>query len=40
MPNIELTKKTDISPFRKIALGTWQDAYDPSIYGSMNRLPR
>jgi pyruvate dehydrogenase E2 component (dihydrolipoamide acetyltransferase) len=35
MPNIQLAKKKDLSPFRKIALGTWQDAYDPSIYGSM-----
>ncbi|HVY60623.1 MAG TPA: 2-oxo acid dehydrogenase subunit E2 [Planctomycetota bacterium] len=35
MPNVELVKKTDISPFRKIAIGTWQTAYDPSIYGSM-----
>ena len=35
MPNIDLVKKTDVSPFRKIALGTWQTAYDPSIYGTM-----
>jgi pyruvate dehydrogenase E2 component (dihydrolipoamide acetyltransferase) len=35
MPNIELTKKTDLSPFRKIAIGTWQTAYDPSIYGTL-----
>jgi pyruvate/2-oxoglutarate dehydrogenase complex dihydrolipoamide acyltransferase (E2) component len=35
MPNIELTKKTDVSVFRKLALGTWQTAYDPSIYGSL-----
>ena len=35
MPNIDLVKKTDISPFRKIAIGTWQTTYDPSIYGSM-----
>jgi pyruvate dehydrogenase E2 component (dihydrolipoamide acetyltransferase) len=35
MPNIDLVRKTDVSPFRKIAIGTWQTAYDPSIYGSM-----
>src|SRR5260221_30243 len=35
MPNLDLVKKTDMSAFRKIALGTWQTAYDPSIYGSM-----
>ena len=33
--NIDLVKKTDVSPFRKIAIGTWQTAYDPSIYGGM-----
>ena len=36
MPNLELVKKKDLSPFRKIAMGTWQTAYDPSIYGSMH----
>ncbi len=35
MPNLELVKKTDVSSFRKIAIGTWQTAYDPSVYGSM-----
>ena len=35
MPNIELTPKTDVSSFRKIAIGTWADAYDPSVYGTM-----
>jgi len=35
MGNVALDKKTDISPFRKIAIGTWQTAYDPSIYGSL-----
>lgn len=32
---MELHGHSRISPFRKIALGTWQDAYDPSIYGTM-----
>ncbi len=35
MPNVELDGALDISPFRKIALGTWQTTYDPSIYGTM-----
>ncbi|MBI5513756.1 MAG: 2-oxo acid dehydrogenase subunit E2 [Deltaproteobacteria bacterium] len=35
MPNVELSHRQRVSPFRKIAIGTWQDAYDPSIYGSM-----
>ena len=36
MPNLELTRKDDVSSFRKIAIGTWQDAYDPSVYGTMD----
>lgn len=35
MPNVDVVKKTHVSAFRKLALGTWQTAYDPSIYGSM-----
>ncbi|GIW73310.1 MAG: hypothetical protein KatS3mg102_2852 [Planctomycetota bacterium] len=35
MPNVALRKKRRISPFRKIAIGTWRDAYDPSVYGFM-----
>lgn len=35
MPNLELTRKRDISSFRKVALGTWRTAYDPSVYGTM-----
>ena len=35
MPNLELTPKTDVSSFRKIAIGTWSDAYNPSVYGTM-----
>jgi pyruvate/2-oxoglutarate dehydrogenase complex dihydrolipoamide acyltransferase (E2) component len=33
--NLELVKKRDVSPFRKVAIGTWRTAYDPSVYGSM-----
>src|SRR6476659_6687699 len=35
MPNLELVRKDDVSSFRKIAIGTWQDAFDPSVYGTM-----
>jgi pyruvate/2-oxoglutarate dehydrogenase complex dihydrolipoamide acyltransferase (E2) component len=35
MPNLDLVRKDDVSSFRKIALGTWQDAYDPSVYGTI-----
>jgi pyruvate/2-oxoglutarate dehydrogenase complex dihydrolipoamide acyltransferase (E2) component len=35
MPNLELVRKDDVSSFRKIAIGTWSDAYDPSIYGTL-----
>ena len=36
MPNLKLRRKADLSPFRKMALGTWQTAYDPSVYGSVS----
>lgn len=35
MPNIELHRPHRLSSFRKIALGTWQNAYDPSVYGTL-----
>ncbi len=35
MPNLDLVKKRDLSSFRKIAIGTWQNAYDPSVYGTL-----
>jgi len=35
MPNLELEHKKDITPFRRIAIGTWRTAYDPSVYGTM-----
>ena len=35
MPNLELVHKKDITPFRRIAIGTWRTAYDPSVYGTM-----
>lgn len=33
MKNIPLTKLQDTSVFRKIAMGTWKTAKDPSVYG-------
>ena len=35
MPNLQLTPKTHVSSFRKIAIGTWANAYDPSVYGTL-----
>ena len=35
MPNLDLVPKRDLSSFRRIAIGTWRTAYDPSVYGSI-----
>jgi pyruvate dehydrogenase E2 component (dihydrolipoamide acetyltransferase) len=35
LPNLELRPKKNLSSFRRIAIGTWRTAYDPSVYGSM-----
>lgn len=35
MAHLELTPKKDVSSFRKMAIGTWQTAYDPTVYGTM-----
>jgi pyruvate/2-oxoglutarate dehydrogenase complex dihydrolipoamide acyltransferase (E2) component len=35
MPHLELIPKTDISSFRKLAIGSWQTAYDPTVYGTL-----
>jgi pyruvate/2-oxoglutarate dehydrogenase complex dihydrolipoamide acyltransferase (E2) component len=35
MPNLQLEPKRNVSSFRKIAIGTWQNAYDPSVYGTL-----
>lgn len=32
---VKLKKVTDVSPFRKVAMGTWKTAKDPSVYGYM-----
>ena len=35
MPNLALRPKDNLSSFRRIALGTWRNAYDPSVYGTL-----
>ena len=35
MPNVSFTKLEKVSPFRKVAIGTWRTAYDPTVYGTM-----
>src|SRR5262245_47733915 len=35
MPNLRLQKKTKMSSFRKIAIGTWRTVGDPSVYGTL-----
>lgn len=35
MPHLGLVRKDDLSSFRKIALGTWETTYDPSVYGTI-----
>jgi pyruvate/2-oxoglutarate dehydrogenase complex dihydrolipoamide acyltransferase (E2) component len=33
--NLKLVRQRQVSSFRKVALGTWRTAYDPSVYGSI-----
>ena len=35
MAHLELIPKTDISSFRKLAIGSWQTTYDPTVYGTL-----
>jgi pyruvate dehydrogenase E2 component (dihydrolipoamide acetyltransferase) len=35
MAHLELEKKKDVSSFRKLAIGTWRTAYDPTVYGTL-----
>jgi len=35
MGNVELEAKPRVSAFRRIAIGTWRDAYDPQVYGAL-----
>jgi hypothetical protein len=36
MAHLELIPKKDISSFRKLAIGSWQTAYDPTVYGTLS----
>lgn len=35
MPNLALKPKKNLSSFRRIAIGTWRTAHDPSVYGTL-----
>lgn len=35
MTHLELIRKKQVAPFRKLAIGTWQTAYDPTVYGGI-----
>ncbi len=35
MPNVDLHPPKRISPFRKVAIGTWTTTYDPQVYGTL-----
>jgi pyruvate dehydrogenase E2 component (dihydrolipoamide acetyltransferase) len=35
VPNLDLQRQDDLSSFRRIAIGTWANAYDPSVYGTI-----
>lgn len=36
MGNLALRRKKRVSTFRKMAIGTWRTAYDPTVYGSIS----
>lgn len=36
MPQLDLVLKKDVSSFRKLAIGAWRTAYDPTVYGTLN----
>jgi pyruvate/2-oxoglutarate dehydrogenase complex dihydrolipoamide acyltransferase (E2) component len=35
MAHLELVEKKEVSSFRKMAIGTWETTYDPTVYGTM-----
>ncbi|MFP2933266.1 2-oxo acid dehydrogenase subunit E2 [Pyxidicoccus sp. 3LG] len=35
MAHVELTPKRQVSSFRKLAIGSWETAYDPTVYGTL-----
>ena len=36
MAHLKLVQKRDISSFRKLAIGSWQTSYDPTVYGTLS----
>jgi pyruvate dehydrogenase E2 component (dihydrolipoamide acetyltransferase) len=36
MSHLQLVEKKDVSSFRKMAIGTWATAYDPTVYGTLS----
>jgi len=36
MAHLQLVEKKDVSSFRKMAIGTWATAYDPTVYGTLS----
>ncbi|MBN9686814.1 MULTISPECIES: 2-oxo acid dehydrogenase subunit E2 [unclassified Corallococcus] len=36
MAHLELKAKRDVSSFRKLAIGSWATAYDPTVYGTLS----
>ncbi len=36
MGHLEIVHKKDLSSFRRVAIGTWTTAYDPSVYGTVD----
>ena len=35
MAHLQLKPKRDVSSFRKLAIGSWANAYDPTVYGTL-----
>jgi len=35
MAHLELVPKTHVSSFRKLSIGSWETAYDPTVYGTL-----
>ena len=36
MANLKLKKHTNLSTFRRMALGTWRNSHDPTVYGTIS----
>ncbi len=35
MPNLRVHPRTNLSAFRRIAIGTWRTTHDPSVHGTL-----